>query len=244
MSYLINPSISVAPAIINTYIGRGEAIVSSPGTTFTIAPTYVGGGASQSLIVITLATIYIVNPTTLTSVTIGGQEATIAVQRAEFGTATPPSVSGMHCAIAYVNYTGSSTSPSIVVTYDNNVYGSMIGLSTILNNTNVVPITTASTGGTTTTSTPLTVNFSGLPSTNKIFIAVSANGSTRSNTWTSSFPTIQERYDIISPYTGLQNSMATSISPGSAVTGGFVRTTLSGTVPSSTSSCMCVVVIQ
>jgi hypothetical protein len=243
MSYLINPSISVAPSIIATYIGRGS-VGNYPVSSFTIAPTYVGGAARQSLIVITITTECYPSIATLTSVTIGGQAATIAVQRAQFGTAAV--ATGINCAIAYVNYTGSSLTPSIVVTYDNNTYGCTVGLTTILNNTNVVPITTASTGGTTTTATPLIVNFTGLPSTNKIFIAVSGNGNFRSNSWTSSFPTFTERFDTYVAGGSLITyiSMASSASPGSTVTSGFVRTTLSGSIPSSTASCMCVVVIQ
>lgn len=217
MSFLINPSISVRPTATTTYVSSSSSPTSNVGTTVTFNSFNVSG---QGLIVITISGQFNVTTLrTLNSVTVGGQSATIQIQKHQAGTTT-----GSMSAIASVNYTGASTTPNVVCVFNGGVTGPVIGSFRILNNTNNTPIATASTGGTSTTSV-LTLNFSGLVATGqKAFIAVSSNYVPRFNTWSSGFSML-ERYDI--QWAGGNGSAASS---SNSNTNGLIRTTFPGTM--------------
>jgi hypothetical protein len=226
MSFLINPSISIAPVISTTYINS----TSSTGgpSTITFGSVSVNG---QGLIVVTFSGQFTVTTLrTLNSVTIGGQSATINIQKHQAGTST-----GSLSAIASVNYTGTPTTVSVVLVFNGTVLGPVLGVYRVLNNKNNTPIATASTGGTSTTSV-LTVNFAGLDTGSKFFLGVSSNYVARTNTWSSSFSMV-ENYDITQ--TGGNGSAARSNSTG---TSGFVTTTFSGTLGNFAGT-LCAVVI-
>jgi hypothetical protein len=232
MSLLINPSISVEPTLTATYNAPSRTSSSGPNfSTTSFTSTNVGG---KGLIVLCItAGVSTVTSRTLNSMTVGGQSATIAIQKFQAGTTT-----GVVNAIAFVNYTGTSTTPTVVVTFSAAAMDyAVLGNYRILNNTNNTPIATASTGGTSTT-TVLTLNFSGLSSRNKVFIGASGNYFPRTNIWTSSF-SMAERYDT-SIGSQLNGSSASSTS---TLTSGSITTTFNGSMGTK-GGALCGVVIE
>jgi hypothetical protein len=232
MSYLINPSITDEPTLTATFNSPARTSTAGPSFQSTSFTSTNVGGKGLIVLHITSGTVT-ATARTLTSMTVGGQSATIAIQKFQAGTST-----GVVNAIAFVNYTGTSTTPTVAVTFSFAAMDyAVLGNYRILNNTNNTPIATASTGGTSTT-TALTLNFSGLSSRNKVFIGASGNYVPRTNTWTSSFSMV-ERYDT-SIGSQLNGSSASSTS---TLTSGSITTTFNASMGTK-GGALCGVVIE
>jgi hypothetical protein len=187
-------------------------------STYTFSDINVGG---QGLIVITISGSYDGSAiaTTLSSVTVGGQSATIT--QVKFGGSAAQQVIS---AIAYLNYTGTSTT-TVVCNFSRTMDVCRIGSHMILNNTNNTPITsnntTVSAGA-----TSASVTLSSLGTTNKVVIAVSTNNSGRQNTWTNAI----ERYDATSGGVPSMGASAASTDPTTSSSSLTITDTFSSSI--------------
>ena len=184
-------------------------------STYTFSNVNVGG---QGLVVITIGAYYdgAALATTLTSVTVGGQSANI-IQQIFGGSSAQQMIS----AIAYLNYTGTSTT-TVVCNFSRTMADCSIGSHLILNNTNNTPITSDSTTvGSFAASASVTL--SSLGTGNKVIIALSTNNSGRSNTWTN----VTERYDS---QTGEIRSSAASTDPTTSSSSLTITNTFSSSI--------------
>jgi hypothetical protein len=209
------------PSITCTYVSTAVA----PGvpylSTYTFTNFNVGG---TGLIVIPIhsgrADTGPLVARTLTGVTVGGQVATIAVQASQAGTNNVSQV-----AIAYVNYTGVSTTPTVVCSFNGLNYDCRIASYRVLYNINNTTIAVGSTGDTNTTTSQTTLT--GLGTGNKIYIAASSTYWGLSNTWSAtSTPNLTERYDLTSGGASFVSSSA-SIATASVDSSVTLTTTFS-----------------
>jgi hypothetical protein len=209
------------PSITCTYVSTAAAPAVPYLSTYTFTNFNVAG---TGLIVIPIhfgrANIGESAPRTLTGVTVGGQVATIAVQASQSWTDGVSQI-----AIAYVNYTGVSTTPTVVCSFNGINYDCRIASYRVLYNINNTPIAVGSSGGTYTTI--LQTTLTGLGTGNKIYIAASSTFWGLSNTWSAtSTPNLTERYDLTSGGAGFLSSSA-SIATASVDSSVTLTTTFS-----------------
>ena len=175
----------------------------------------------QGLVVITITAVYIdeTSPvvSALSSVTVGGQSATI-IQKQQSRSTIPTAQEQVITAIAYLNYTG-TTLTTVVCNFSQVMDACAIGSHIILNNTNNTPITNGSAGTNSFVATSLSVTLSSLGTTNKVVIAASSRTTNTANTWTN----LTSRYDR--EYSGSRGSAAstdpTTSSSSLTITNGF-----------------------